>query len=266
MVRKNAATLRPDGRVQADVPRIRKQLGAERHHIGILVARGEGRIADVALDQIGLARALLELPRLLQKLVSRRGQHRLAAAHQPGLREQSGVDVKQAAMRVPRKAVRMAVDGHARARRVGEVRLANASLPQVIVDRLDQPLGGIIGDDTLMHRHEVGRIARRHLRGQLRISRPGDDIDVDMQVGIFRVEAVDHRGDDSALALGLGDVDAAAIFGAALAEETLQIDVRLAVAPCAAAERQGKQQRCNHALHRTAVPAMARTICFWKMM
>ena len=87
-----------------------------------------------------------------------------------------------------------------------------------------------------------------------------------MHVGIFGVEAVDQRRDDSAFAFGLRDVDAAAIFGAAFAEEALQVDVRLVVGRSAAAEREHCEQCERSPLHHTAVPAIARTICFWKTM
>ena len=114
--------------------------------------------------------------------------------------------------------------------------------------------------------YKVRRIARRDLGRQLRISRPGNDVDVDMQVGVLGIEAVDHRGDDPALTLGLGDVHAAAIFGAAFAEEALQVDVRLAVVLTAASKGQSGKDSEQRALHRIAVPAIARTICFWKTM
>ena len=117
-----------------------------------------------------------------------------------------------------------------------------------------------------MHGDDVGRVARRHLRGELRIAGPGDDVDVDLDVGVFGVEAGDHRGDDPAFAFRLGDVGAAAIIGGALAEEALQIEVGLALLGRAAAERQRREQAGQQPLHRTAVPAIARTICFWKTM
>jgi hypothetical protein len=41
----------------------------------------------------------------------------------------------------------------------------------------------IIGDHPFVHRDEVGRVARRDLRGQLRIAGPGDDVDVDWMSG-----------------------------------------------------------------------------------
>ena len=92
------------------------------------------------------------------------------------------------------------------------------------------------------------------------VSRP------DVNVGVLGIEAVDQRRDDAALALGVGDVGAAAIFRAAFAEETLQVDVGAVVWLGAAAERQRHQQRRREPLHRTAAPAIARTICFWKTM
>jgi hypothetical protein len=70
----------------------------------------------------------------------------------------------------------------------------------------------------------------------------------------------------------LRDVGGAAIFGAALAEEALQVDFgALALArgdAAAAAAASGKQRRRDdeEAPHFTAVPAMARTICFWNRM
>ncbi|HSV13453.1 MAG TPA: hypothetical protein VLI90_04295 [Tepidisphaeraceae bacterium] len=60
------------------------------------------------------------------------------------------------------------------------------------------------------------------------------------------------------------DVDAAAVLGAALAEEALEVDVRLVVASRAAAERKDEQKRGGDPPHRSAAPAIARTICFWK--
>ena len=79
-------------------------------------ARRTAGIADVALDEIGLARALLELARLRDQFRRRVRQDRLAAAHQPRLGEQGGVDVKQPAVRVPRQGVDRACRSSLRAR------------------------------------------------------------------------------------------------------------------------------------------------------
>ena len=60
---------------------------------------------------------------------------------------------------------------------VGERRRVDARPRQIGLDRLEQILGRIIGDDAGVHRHQVGRIARGDLRGELRIAGPGDDVD-----------------------------------------------------------------------------------------
>ena len=93
-----------------------------------------------------------------------------------------------------------------------------------------------------------------------------DVFHVDVDVRILGVEAVDHRCDDPALSFGRSNVGFPAIFGAAFAEEALEIDVGLVVGLGTTAEREREQQCGGGASHRTAVPAIARTICFWKTM
>ena len=174
--------------------------------------------------------------------------------------------MKQAAVRVPRKAVGAAVDRHARASGICEVIRVDSAHLQIIVDRFEQALQRIVADHAFVHRHQVGWIARGDLRGQLRIAWPGDNIDVDVDVRVLGVEAVDQSRNDPALAFGFGDIDAPAIFGTAFAEEALQVDVRSMVRLGAAAQRQHHEKRGGEPLHRTAAPAIARTICFWKTM
>ena len=128
----------------------------------------------------------------------------------------------------------------------------------------EQALERIIADNAFVHGHQVGRVPRGNLCGKLRIAGPRDDIDVDVDVGVLGIEAVDQSSDDPALALGFGDVDAAAILRATLTEETLQIEVDAMIGLRAAAERQRNQQSGSETPHRTAAPAIARTICFWK--
>src|SRR5439155_9246135 len=107
------------------------------------------------------------------------------------------------------------------------------------------------------------------LRRQLRIARPGDDVDVHLQVGILGLEAVDEGRHDPAFALGRADVGAAAVDRAAFPEEALDGDLGAFRACVAAADEGGERESSDEAsnsLHRTAAPAMAATICFWKMM
>jgi hypothetical protein len=81
------------------------------------------------------------------------------------------------------------------------------------------------------------------------------------------VELVDHRRDDPALALHLRHVGGAAILRAAFAEEALQVDFGpLVIAAARAAPGDQHHQDQEQPLHRTAVPAMAPTICFWNRM
>jgi hypothetical protein len=110
-----------------------------RQQVGVEVARGIGVVADQALDQIGLAGALLELARVGQHLLGRGRQDRLAALHQPGLLEQLGVDVEQAAMGVERQAVEL--PPIVTALRLASVkRGGDARLGQIGLDRLEQAL------------------------------------------------------------------------------------------------------------------------------
>lgn len=113
-----------------------------------------------------------------------------------------------------------------------------------------------------LHRHQIGRIARRDLRGKTRIAGPGDDVDLEPYFGVFRLEAVDHRRQDAAFGLGLGNVDTRAIDRASFAEKALDDGRGAAVALPAGGQQQGGEQH-DRPLHRTAAPAMARTICFW---
>ena len=141
MRRKKSATRTPTGVSSRMCLRVGKQHRALRHHVGVEVARGEGRIADIALDEIGLAGALLELARLRDQLVGGVRQNRLAAAHQSGLGEQRGVDVEQAAVRVPRQAVDMAVRSVTPcARGFGEIVGGDPGRAKIAVDRLEQAL------------------------------------------------------------------------------------------------------------------------------
>jgi hypothetical protein len=115
-----------------------------------------------------------------------------------------------------------------------------------------------------VHGDQVGRVPGGHLRRQLRIARPGDDVAADVNVGVFRVELVDHRGDDPAFALDLRHIRRAAELGAAFAEKALQIDLRPIAARVTVAAREEQRRNRQQVSQRTAVPAIARTICFWK--
>ena len=226
--------------------RVGKQHRALRHHVGVEVARGEGRVADVALDQIGLAGALLELARLRRtvrpqlfgstglppRISPALANNAVLTWNSPPCVSHGSAIVRARLIVTPARAASVKSDGR------------DPAILQIIVDRLEQAFQRIIADHAFVHRHEIGRIARRHLRRQLRIAGPGDDVDVDVDVRVLGVEAVDQRGDDPALAFGLGDVGAAAIFGAAFAEEALQIEVRPVIGlarSCRA--RQREQQR-----------------------
>ena len=251
---------------QPDVARVRENDRVMGHQIGVHVARLVGGVADQALDQIGLAGALLELARMLQQLLRRSRQDRLATAHQPGLLEQSGVDVEQAAVRVPRHSVNVPANGHALEARLGKIARVDAGFGKDRLERLEQPFRRIIGNHTAVHGHDVGGVARRHLRRQLRIAGPGDDVLRHGDVRVLGVELVDQRRDDPALALDLRNVGRRSVERAAFAEEALQIDAGALLA-CAA--RSGEQDGGDDeraADQRTAVPAIARTICFWKTM
>src|SRR5207245_1322991 len=105
--------------------------------------------------------------------------------------------------------------------------------------------------------------------GELGVAGPGDDVDVDMDVRVLGLEAVDEGGDDAAFALGRADVDAVAVDGAAFAEEALDGDLGALRAGAAAAGEGGEGEGGGEGVeppHRTAAPAIAATICFWKMM
>ncbi len=117
-----------------------------------------------------------------------------------------------------------------------------------------------------MHGHDIGRVLGGHLGGELRIARPGDDVLAHFDVRVQRIEAIDHRGDDPALPLDLRQIGGRPELGRALAEEALEIDGRLVAAAFGAAPKHQRGEKHERAHHRTAVPAIARTICFWKMM
>lgn len=150
----------------------------------------------------------------------------------------------------------------------GELVGPDPRLAEDRVHRLEQAAPLIIGDHRLVHGDQIGRVAGRDLRGELGIAGPGDDVDVDRDIGILGLEAVDQGGQDAALAVRGGDVDALPVDRAAFAEEALDDDLGAAATARAAAEREQGEQRQRQAglHHRTAVPAMARMICFWKMM
>ena len=72
-------------RVQRTWLRVGEQHRPRRHHVGVEVARRERRVADVALDEVGLAGALLELPRLCEQFVRVFGRTGLPPRISPAL-------------------------------------------------------------------------------------------------------------------------------------------------------------------------------------
>ncbi len=220
----------------------------------------EIRRVHLRLDQIGVARARLELPGMGQQFVGRRRQHRPTVLHQPSLRHQPRVDVEQPADRVPRQAIHPPSlhDACARGRREG--RRVHPGVCQQPIHGLQKAPALVIGDDRLVHRHQVRRVAGRDLRRQLRIARPRNKVHLQPDVGVLCLEAVEQRRQDTAFAVGRRHIGAPRIGRPALPEKALHHDLGAVVGRCAARQ---KQQHGQPALHRAAAPAIACTICFW---
>ena len=188
------------------MPRIGEHRRALRQHVGVEDARRAGGVADQALDQVGLAGPLAKLPPLCEQFVRTARKHRLAVPHQPGLGKQGGVDVPQPAVRIPRQPVHPAVPRHPLPRGRSEDARRQAGRGKVGLDRFEQSLARIIGNDAAVHGDQVGRLACGHLRGQLTVAWPGDHILAHPSFGMRLAEGIDHGGDDPALALSPGDV------------------------------------------------------------
>src|SRR5262249_31117353 len=114
------------------------------------------------------------------------------------------------------------------------------------------------------HRHQVRRIAGSELRRELIVAGPGDDIDVDADVGVLGVELVHQRGHDAAFAVGPRRLVDRAVLRAAFAEKTLDRDRRDIALRRARQKRQNREQKERAPFHRTAAPDTARTMYFWK--
>ncbi len=159
----------------------------------------------------------------------------------------------------------MAVDRHAIARRRRESGGIYSDSFEIVVERRDQAALLVVGNGRHMHDGDVRRIARGIFRRQLVVARPGGDIDLQLDVRVFRLEFIEQPRDDLAFTVGIAQGRLAhGHIGPAFAEDALDRDMGVGVLGCARGQGETRQEY-SHLLHLTAAPDTALTMYFWKM-
>ena len=254
--------------VEPDVAVVGEYHRVLRHQISVEIGDKIIRRTDLCLDKIWLPCGGLEAPRMVEQFGRRRWQHRFAIFHQPGLCHKLGIDMPKPAYRIPGQRIIVPVLDRPTLSGERQSVCIYAGFRQCVIHRRKQTAGLIVRYHRLVHRDEIRWIASGNLGRKLRITRPGDNVYLDVDVRVLCNKAIENGCQNAAFGFGLGDINAVAVNRTTFAKKALddQSGFVFAAAATAKHHRGQNDQYQIHAGHRVAAPAIAPTICFWKMM